>query len=98
MSATTTRVQHALINYQQHQCLYSLLTSFSQRKAAQLQGKQADQLACAAIDLLLPYQDKVHTITVDNGKEFASHQRMSEELKPDIYFAHPYHSWDRGLN
>jgi transposase, IS30 family len=40
----------------------------------------------------------VHTITSDNGREFAQHQRIAQQLKADFYFAHPYASWERGLN
>lgn len=40
----------------------------------------------------------VHTITSDNGREFAHHQRIAHQLKADFYFAHPYSSWERGLN
>jgi IS30 family transposase len=39
-----------------------------------------------------------NTLTLDNGKEFAAHKSLSESLALDIYFAHPYHSWERGLN
>ncbi|MDR0637690.1 MAG: IS30 family transposase, partial [Spirochaetaceae bacterium] len=38
------------------------------------------------------------TLTVDNGKEFAAHACLSQALSTDIFFAHPYHSWERGLN
>ncbi|HYE65335.1 MAG TPA: IS30 family transposase [Pyrinomonadaceae bacterium] len=40
----------------------------------------------------------VKTITSDNGREFAHHQQIGQHLKADFYFAHPYHSWERGLN
>ncbi len=40
----------------------------------------------------------VHTITLDNGKEFSQHEVMANCLDADIYFAQPYHSWERGLN
>ena len=40
----------------------------------------------------------VKTITSDNGREFAHHQQIGRNLKADFYFAHPYHSWERGLN
>ena len=46
----------------------------------------------------MPYKDIVHTITADNGKEFAYHKEISEALSADVYFAHPYSSWERGLN
>ena len=59
---------------------------------------QADHMAKAIVKLLRPYKDNVFTITVDNGKEFARHQKISKSLKADIYFAHPYHAWERGLN
>lgn len=38
------------------------------------------------------------TLTLDNGKEFALHQEMEQQNGIDIYFAHPYHSWERGTN
>jgi IS30 family transposase len=46
----------------------------------------------------MPFKHLVHTITADNGKEFAYHEVISESLECDFYFAHPYHSWERGLN
>ncbi len=47
---------------------------------------------------LKPFASEVHTLTYDNGKEFAYHQRIAEALDASGYFAHPYHSWERGLN
>ena len=38
------------------------------------------------------------TITFDNGKEFAAHQDIAHALKTKIFFATPYHAWERGLN
>jgi len=40
----------------------------------------------------------VKTITSDNGREFARHQQVAQHLCADFYFAHPYSSWERGLN
>lgn len=40
----------------------------------------------------------VKTITSDNGKEFADHKQIAKELEALYYFAHPYHSWERGSN
>jgi IS30 family transposase len=42
--------------------------------------------------------EAAHTLTLDNGKEFSEHKRLSNELGTDIYFADPYASWQRGLN
>jgi transposase, IS30 family len=38
------------------------------------------------------------TITFDNGKEFAGHERVAHATGLDIYFARPYHAWERGCN
>ena len=35
---------------------------------------------------------------MDNGKEFALHKAITQQLKIPIYFAHPYRSWERGAN
>jgi IS30 family transposase len=39
-----------------------------------------------------------HTATFDNGKEFADHSWMHRHTGFDIYFARPYHAWERGCN
>ena len=41
---------------------------------------------------------RVHSITLDNGPEFALHQRVARALSADIYFADPYRPWQRGSN
>jgi IS30 family transposase len=60
--------------------------------------KSAALVSQALINMLLPYQSNVLTITADNGKEFAHHKQIAQALDADVYFAHPYHSWERGLN
>ena len=52
----------------------------------------------AIIKLLKPIKECVHTITSDNGTEFSRHEHVARQLKTDFYFAHPYCSWERGLN
>ncbi len=61
-------------------------------------SKHAEVVTEATIILLQPYIDKTLTITADNGKEFAGHEKIKEQLNAEVYFAHPYHSWERGLN
>jgi transposase, IS30 family len=63
-----------------------------------LERKGAAEVERNFIDLLRPCAGQVHTITVDNGSEFSHHQRIAAQLETDIYFAHPYASWERGLN
>ena len=60
--------------------------------------KSSDAVAHKTTSLLRHHQQWVHTITADNGKEFASHKVISKNLQADVYFAHPYHSWERGCN
>jgi len=60
--------------------------------------KHAEVVTAAIIKLLLPEKEQLHTITFDNGKEFAYHAQIKKALGTDNYFAHPYHSWERGLN
>jgi IS30 family transposase len=61
-------------------------------------SKQADVVTEATLTLLKPYWDKTITITADNGKEFAGHEKIKAAQDADVYFAHPYSSWERGLN
>lgn len=58
----------------------------------------AGAVAQTVVELLQIHAEKVETITFDNGREFCSHAAISQELAADIYFARPYHSWERGLN
>jgi IS30 family transposase len=59
--------------------------------------KTAQNVTEATIEALTD-MDKVLTITADNGSEFAYHDQIAERLDADFYFAHPYSSWERGLN
>ncbi len=61
-------------------------------------NKRADNVDAAIIKLLGPFQDSLESITLDNGKEFSHHEKIAKALDTSIYFAHPYHSWERGLN
>lgn len=63
-----------------------------------VKSKRAKEVTAATIALLTPFKGLVHTITSDNGKEFAYHEQIAAELECDFYFAHPYCSWERGLN
>lgn len=80
-----------------------ILVTLAERKsryvlAGQMRSKHADGVTAKVNSLLRPHKHKCHTVTFDNGKEFAGHETIAAELEADIYFAHPYHSWERGLN
>lgn len=60
----------------------------------------AETTADELISALRPLAERhlVKTITADNGRQFANHKRITEHTGGDVYFARPYHSWERGLN
>ena len=68
------------------------------RLAAPLPRKKASCTAEVINALLSPIQKFVKTITFDNGKEFAHHEKVANTIDCDTFFAKPYHSWERGQN
>lgn len=66
--------------------------------AKKVSSKSANAVTKATLEMLMPYKNYVHTITADNGKEFAGHQEIAEALEAKLYFTHPYSSWERGVN
>ncbi|MBT4888344.1 MAG: IS30 family transposase [Rhodospirillales bacterium] len=79
------------------------ITSMVERKTkltklVLLEGRTSEDTKAGIIKRLEPLKEHVLTLTADNGKEFASHGKISEKLDADFYFCHPYHSWERGLN
>jgi IS30 family transposase len=67
-------------------------------KISKLRRSTARATQRATVRRLKPINNFVHTITFDNGKEFAAHQDIAHALKARIFFATPYHAWERGLN
>lgn len=67
-------------------------------KMKKVESKQAAVVKQAIIELLEEWKPYIFTITSDNGKEFAEHEDIAENAQIDYYFAHPYHSWERGSN
>jgi len=80
----------ALLTLVERKTLYTVIK--------RLTGKRSDLLAKAAVEGMKKLKSKVKTITFDNGLEFAHHAEIGEGLEADIYFAHPYASWERGTN
>ncbi len=67
-------------------------------KLFKVPNKTAELVSAAMIESLKPFDSLVDTITLDNEKEFADHQRVDLELGSTIYFADPFASWQRGTN
>ena len=67
-------------------------------KMKKAKSKEAKVINRIIVELLEEWKPYIQTITSDNGKEFAGHQYVTEMLNIDYYFAHAYHSWERGSN
>ena len=61
-------------------------------------SRSAQVVGNAIIRLLQPFKDRVKTLTFDNGSEFVRHEAIAQALEATTYFAHPYSSWERGIN
>jgi IS30 family transposase len=66
--------------------------------ACPLKSRHSDGVTSAVIEMLRPHKAQCKTLTFDNGKEFAEHEFIAHCLETQVYFAHPYCSWERGLN
>lgn len=82
--------QQALVTLNERKSRYTLLDKVSR--------KTAEAVTDTIISLLAPFSELVHTLTTDNGKEFAQHERIAQRLNVQHFFAHPYCSWERGAN
>lgn len=79
------------------------IVSLTERKSrlaliAKVPSREAEGVKDSVLALLRPLAAHVHTITSDNGKEFARHEVIAKVLNAEYYFAHPYASWERSLN
>jgi IS30 family transposase len=84
------RHSQALVTINERKSRYALITRVA--------SKQAAGVSTALIEQLKPFAHMAHTLTTDNGKEFAQHERVAVELKLGYYFAHPHAAWERGAN
>ncbi len=82
--------QQAIVSLVERKTGFTLIEKV-ERKTSRAVGQ-------AVIGLLDPYRMQVHTVTSDNGREFAGHEAIAQHLQADFYFAHPYASWERGTN
>ena len=80
----------ALVTLVERKSLYTVIQAVPR--------KTAEAVRHAVTQGLAPHKDRVCTLTYDNGREFADHEGMAADLDARVYFAHPYASWERGLN
>ncbi len=82
--------QRYLVTLVERQSRFTLFKKVASKRAAVVRE--------ALVELLEPYKEQTHTITFDNGKEFAEHEQVAAAWGADTYFAHPYASGERGTN
>lgn len=84
------RHSEALVTINERKSRYALVTRVGTKHAAVVRD--------AIIKKLAPFSELAHTLTTDNGKEFALHEEIAAKLKLDFYFCHPHAAWERGAN
>ena len=92
-SAKTTKSDRrcgAILTLVERKSKFTLIIPLAAKKAQEVEEK----IAVVLPKIGLP----VWTITFDNGHEFTNHLNIAEQLKCQVFFAFPYHSWERGLN
>ena len=67
---------------------YTFLQRVDRRTSAAVSAAMLAMLRLSAVP--------VHTVTADNGTEFAGHAGVAEALKADFFLPTPQHSWERG--
>ncbi len=101
------READTVIGGQRRGALVTLVDRFSQYLLVQPVSRRTAQLVGAAMTAMLAGSGAVtHTLTADNGKEFAArssrgtgrHREVAQRLGAGFHFARPCHSWERGLN
>lgn len=70
---------------------YTLVGLVASKESRPVMRKMREMLSAVPPRLL-------RSLTLDNGKEFAAHQALTEATGMPVYFAKPYHSWERGTN
>lgn len=86
-------------------CKNKAIATFAERKSGYyMAGKMEDRTAGTMKEMTVKlFKERVpkclrKTCTNDNGTEFADHEATEKALTMTMYFAHPYHSWERGTN
>ncbi len=79
-----------LVTLNERKTRYSLIIKATNKTAVAVKE--------TVLEVMGSLREDVTTITYDNGKEFAWHEAISKALDAAGYLAHPYHSWERGLN
>ena len=80
-------------------CLLTLVDRKTRRtRILKLKARQASEVNKALIREVRSGRVRLKSLTLDNGTEFHGFKELEEELGIEVYFAKPYHSWERGTN
>jgi transposase, IS30 family len=63
-----------------------------------LSARTKDEVTRAATRALRRHSHNFKTLTLDNGTEFHDYAVLEQRFPIKVYFATPYHSWERGSN
>jgi IS30 family transposase len=63
-----------------------------------LHARTKEQASTALARMAIALKGKLETITLDNGAEFHDYEAVEKRFGVKLYFATPYHSWERGTN
>jgi len=63
-----------------------------------IRARTTQQVNAACIAAIREHGRKFVSITFDNGTEFHAYKDLENLFPVTCYFAHPYHSWERGTN
>ena len=80
-----------LATHVERKCRYLLSVKLSDKKASTMTRQTVKAFRKVPIKLR-------HTLTVDNGKEFANFKELESKTNLKVYFADPYAAWQRGTN
>jgi transposase, IS30 family len=82
-----------------HHCVLTLVerkTGYAIIK--KLRSRSKAEVTRAAIRAMGRHYHNFKTLTFDNGTEFHDYAKLEQRFPVKVYFATPYHSWERGCN
>jgi IS30 family transposase len=80
-------------------CLLTLVDRMTRKsRIVKLPARQAAEVNKALIREVRSGRLAIKSLTLDNGTEFHGFKELEEKLGIKVYFAQPYHSWERGTN
>lgn len=82
--------RHCLLTLVERKTRWTRIIKLPARQASEVNKALARELRRGAL--------KMKSLTLDNGTEFHGFQQLKDEFGIEVYFARPYHSWERGTN